>query len=315
MADPLCLDGCGRPVADGWVRAECMARTGKRLAEIAQLAPEARAVAAGQTSRGDSGAGGKPGSMPPLNFDILERLDEITNDLQGWVRVIEEERGPDAVSAAIGGRTLPDPLAHAATALGGQLEWLRHRVFADEAMTSIAEAARKVAGIINGPAPGRYAGPCSALVDDPAAPCPVNCACHNGPHYACDEPGGCGSAGCGRRTCGQDVTARPGSTIGTCRACGAEYDVDEQQAWMRGEIEGYLARPVEIAGMLLTLGLKVTYRRIMKFVEKGQLIARGHDEDEQPLFRVGDVLDIVRRNENAQRPGGRPATQSARVVA
>lgn len=24
------------------------------------------------------------------------------------------------------------------------------------------------------------------------------CACHNGPHYACDVPGGCGSTGCGR---------------------------------------------------------------------------------------------------------------------
>lgn len=28
--------------------------------------------------------------------------------------------------------------------------------------------------------------------------CPVNCECHNGPHYACSEPGGCGSAGCGK---------------------------------------------------------------------------------------------------------------------
>ena len=28
--------------------------------------------------------------------------------------------------------------------------------------------------------------------------CPVGCDCHNGPHYACSEPGGCGSAGCGK---------------------------------------------------------------------------------------------------------------------
>lgn len=28
--------------------------------------------------------------------------------------------------------------------------------------------------------------------------CPVDCDCHNGPHYACSVPGGCGSEGCGR---------------------------------------------------------------------------------------------------------------------
>jgi hypothetical protein len=28
--------------------------------------------------------------------------------------------------------------------------------------------------------------------------CPVECDCHNGPHYPCSVPGGCGSEGCGR---------------------------------------------------------------------------------------------------------------------
>ena len=28
--------------------------------------------------------------------------------------------------------------------------------------------------------------------------CPVDCDCHNGPHYPCSVPGGCGSEGCGR---------------------------------------------------------------------------------------------------------------------
>jgi hypothetical protein len=28
--------------------------------------------------------------------------------------------------------------------------------------------------------------------------CPVDCTCHTGPYAACSEPGGCGSAGCGR---------------------------------------------------------------------------------------------------------------------
>lgn len=34
----------------------------------------------------------------------------------------------------------------------------------------------------------------------PQSSCPVNCTCHQGPHYPCSEAGGCGSAGCGRET-------------------------------------------------------------------------------------------------------------------
>lgn len=39
------------------------------------------------------------------------------------------------------------------------------------------------------------------------------CTCHNGPHYPCSAPGGCGSTGCGRTN--QPRTPRPGDCI-TC---------------------------------------------------------------------------------------------------
>jgi hypothetical protein len=206
-----------------------------------------------------------------------------------------------------------DPIIAAAQFLLAQLDWCRHatdeqgEAYAAGVFAEIGDCAGRMRSLVNGPSAGRYAGPCSALIDDPTAPCPVNCACHNGPHYECDEPGGCGTAGCGRRECGQDVIARQDSNVGRCRACGAQYNVDEQQAWMLGEVENILAKPIEITGMLAQLGMTVTYRRIQKFVEKGQLIARGIDEERKPLYRVGDVLEIVARNEQPTRQRARLA--------
>lgn len=253
---------CSRPMADSaYACTTCVDRAADHLTEVAELAADARAVASGEIRRGSGSSANKPGSRPPLNLEVLERLDEVTNDIQGWVKAAEEDRGAEIVSAVFGDRVVSDPLAHAATALSGQLGWLRHQLFADEALTSIAQAARKVAGIVNGRIPGRYAGPCSHRDDE-------------------------------GKTCGQDVEARPGARYGRCRACGAEYDVDEQQAWMRGEIEGYLARPAEIAGVLLRLGFPIGYSTIAAYAAKGQLVAHGNDVTGKPLFRIGDVIDL-----------------------
>ena len=204
---------------------------------------------------------------------------------------------------------MTDPLIAAARFLAQQLPWLRHATDAQGAPVAadvfreIGDCAARMRSLVDGPQAGRYAGPCSALVDDPKAPCPVNCTCHNGPGYVCDDPGGCGSAGCGRRECGQDVVSRGDSSTAECKSCGAKYNVDEQQTWMLGEIESMLARPIEIEGMLGQLGVNATYRRIMKYIEKGQLLEHGFDSRARPLYRVGDVLEIIARNEKPRRAG------------
>lgn len=282
--------GCLPRATDGNACETCAARAAGHLAVIVELTPDARAVAHRQSRRtAGGGSRSKPGSSPPIDLDATERLDEIQNSLTGWARHVAGERG---VGMPFAGGTDLDQIVLCAEWLSRHLEWLRHRREVAEFMGDIAAAARRITGIINGPIPGRYAGPCSALVDDPDQPCPVDCACHNGPYYECDEPGGCGSVGCGRRICGQDVTSRPGSNDAACQACGARYDVDEQQKWMRGQIEDHLAEPVEIAGVLLRLGFPVGYSTIAAYAAKGQLVAHGHDEKGRALFRIGDVLDL-----------------------
>lgn len=158
---------------------------------------------------------------------------------------------------------MTDPIIAAARFLTGHLDWLRHRNATDiqECFADIAAAARVVAGIADrGRNPGRYAGPCGTEKDG--------------------------------KVCGQDVIARHGSNVGKCQTCGAMYDVDEQQAWMRSEIEDYLARPVEIAGILLRLGFPIGYSTIAAYAAKGKIAAHSTDEDGKPLYRIGDVMTL-----------------------
>jgi hypothetical protein len=160
-----------------------------------------------------------------------------------------------------------DPLIAAAQFLVTQLPWLAHATdehggpYAASVFAEIRDCASRMRSLVDGPQAGRYAGPCSTQTPDGTM-------------------------------CGQDVIARAGAAYGTCKACGSRYDVDEQQAWMREEIEGYLARPVKIAGILLRLGSPIGYSTIASYAAKGQLISHGIDDKGKPLYRIGDVIDL-----------------------
>lgn len=162
---------------------------------------------------------------------------------------------------------MTDPIIAAAQFLLAQLDWCRHatdeqgEAYAVGVFAEIGDCAGRMRSLVNGREPGRYAGPCNSV----------------------DAEG---------KTCGRDVEARPGSNTGTCQACGARYDVDEQQAWMRSEIEDYLARPIEISGILLRLGFPIGYSTIAAYAAQGKIAAHGSDENGKPLFRIGDVMNI-----------------------
>jgi hypothetical protein len=89
----LCACGCGRPVVDGYAAQACTDRAAAQLAEIADMTPAARLVAAGLVRRGDRGSSGTPGSRPPLNDGATDTLHEIQNALTTLARDIAETRG------------------------------------------------------------------------------------------------------------------------------------------------------------------------------------------------------------------------------
>lgn len=266
MTDTRCVVCAQRPTPDGYACTTCAERARRQLAAIAELTPDARLVAAGLVHRGQGHTAGKPGPRPPLNPGATDALDEVTNALTTTARDIAETRGAQFVLTAFAGRGVPDPLTQAARWLSGQIEWLRHAVDGTEpraiaAFHEIDWCVGRMRVLINGPRPGRYAGPCGYVDDDD-------------------------------RLCGEDVLAKAGASIAVCKACGSQYDVEQRQAWMRGEIESHLARPVEIAGVLLHLGFPIGYSTIAAYVAKGLIVAHGYDEQGQPRFRIGDVIEV-----------------------
>ena len=254
MTENLCAL-CGRPQPDTAVACKpCADRIGRQLHAIAELVPDARAVAARQTRRGapvrDSGF------ERPLPFDTkaAAKLDAAQNALTTWVRHIAEERGLDVPAGA-------DPLLTAARWLVDQVEWCRHRDEVSEVAQDASACLRVLNGIVEPPREKRYAGPCNTRDDD-------------------------------GEVCGTDLYAKAGADVAVCRACGWEYDVDAQQAWMREQVRDRLARPVEIAGILLRLGFEVGYSTVARYAAKEQITAVAYDLEGRALYRIGDVMDL-----------------------
>src|SRR6202008_2611179 len=205
---------CGREQADmAYACSTCAGKARRWLGTSADLAGPARDVAHGQRGRGLTVGAPSSEARLPFNISATSRIDAVTNAITGWARVGWDHRGgqPDLTG---------DPLEAAARYLAGEVEWLRHQQFAEEAFDVIDRCARVLAAIADRPAERRYAGPCA---------------------------------------CGPDLYARPGSDVARCRMCGTDHQVAERLEWMRGQIEDRLARPVEIAGVLLRLGVAVGY--------------------------------------------------------
>lgn len=224
-------EACGgclpRVATEGLVCDACTGRTADRLTLIAELAPDARLVAAGLIRRGGNGSSGKPGSRPPLNDGATDALDEITNALTTIAREIADTRG---LKIASGGRGVSDPLTEACSWLCGQMSWLKDALddqggpYAVGVFAEIGDCASRMRGLVDGPSAQKYLGPCDAPIlpeGYPIEPTPVG-------------------------SCEGDVYGYRGARTGTCRTCGAHVDQAERSAWLDGEVRQHAYRAVHI---------------------------------------------------------------------
>lgn len=264
MNNPTCVI-CDRPMPDtAFACSTCATRIGRQLATIAELTPDARAVAARQTRRGAAVRGSGHERALPFDPKATEMLDDAQNALTTWVRYVADERGVEVPSVPVGGRTGEsegDAMVVAAQWLTSHLTWFRHRgPEVVEFARDVTTVTRILHSIVDPPRQKRYAGPCPTTIDG--------------------------------ETCGTDLYARAGQGVAACRVCGWEYNVDAQQAWMREQVRERLARPVEIAGILGQLGFAVAYSTIAAYVAKGQIVAVEVDGRGRALYRIGDVMDL-----------------------
>jgi hypothetical protein len=296
---PSCEGDCRgclpRTTDEGMVCDVCTGSAGSRLAHIAELTPDARLVAAGLVRRGAGGGGsGKPGSRSPGNDDALVVLGEIQNALTTIARDIAETRGTQFVPTAFAGLQGPDLLSEAAKWLTRQLTWLKHAVdnqggpYAASVFAEIRDCASRMRGLVDGPAPQRYLGPCGALV---GAEADVNTD---------------GEAFLIERLCDGDVYVRGGSQRGRCRSCGAEVARADREAWLDAEVRSWAYRASEIAN-----AYGVNVKTIRSWADRGHLTQHGQDRDGKPLYNLGDVLDLA-ATDAARREGDR-ATRARRM--
>lgn len=93
--------------------------------------------------------------------------------------------------------------------------------------------------------------------------------------------------------CGTDLYATAGRGHVECHDCGLCYDLAARRAWLLGVVDDRLATAIEIARALTSLELPVTADRIYQWKHRDRLDVRGSDRRGRPLFRVGDVVDLL----------------------
>ena len=259
---------CTAPLPDqAYACSRCAGRIGRDLAEVADLAGPARAVAAGQTRRGTAAVSGATQGRLPLNLAAAARVDAATNAVTTWARHVASERGVEVPSVHAGGRTgwsegdrvaqgVSGDLSAAARWLVGHLEWLRHRVEVDEVARDVAAAVRVLRGVVDGPSPRRWLGQCGAIG-------------HDGP-------------------CRLDLGARPGATTARCR-CGASVVVADRLAELAELVRGYSYTAAEISEAYP----EIRANTIRVWASRGRLLPTG-EIDGRPVYDLGEVLDRAR---------------------
>lgn len=112
--------------------------------------------------------------------------------------------------------------------------------------------------------------------------------------YAIDRPADKVFAGpCATGDCMADIYGRIGAAKAHCQECGAEHNLAERREWLLQHLDDSLVHAGLLAGLLTMLNTNVTSSRIRNYAARGRLVNHGHDAKGRPLYRVGDVLDIV----------------------
>ena len=264
---------CHRPLEDAVVCSRCWEAVTKDLAEIPALVSELDVTLAKQAVTGESFGRSSSTHPLPVNAAALDASVALDEVLAGWVRLFAQDPPPDPQNPAQDRpvrpsgylRTPQSPTAaHRAVWLLGRSERIRHHDQAAYFLRAIGHAVGRIRLVVDLPPSRVYAGPC----DD----------------------------------CRNDLYVTAGEAFVVC-LCGARYDVHERRAWLRDSVEDMLAAAPEISRALTTLDVPVTEASIRGYAHRGQLSAKNTNHKGQPMYRVGDVLDLVVAT--AQRRAGR----------
>lgn len=151
----------------------------------------------------------------------------------------------------------PDTLAGIATWLRPRVGWMRHHPAGAEAHDEIIDAVRLARRVIDRPAERLYAGPCD---------------------------------------CGEDLYAKHGAAYVECHNHEQPivWPVEARRTWLLDSAREMLLTTTEISQALALYAMDASPAALRGYVGRGRLFRKGGD-DRKPLYRLGDVLDILAR--------------------
>lgn len=291
--DTVCtVDGCNRPVADNaYACVSCARQLREALKTIAELSGDLQNAVTRQTAMGGASvARSTADKPPPFDPKASELAGRLRNTVTTWVRHITNERGQTWPEMPIVGPVCSwgactahssctairwsrrvRTLGETARWLSGHLEWIRHRAEVPEIVDEFSRLAQQLTRTVDRPADRVYIGRCGGLEDPDACPA--------------------------------DLYARPGADTVQCRDCGQVWGVPEQREWLLKVAEDHLATATEISRFLTqNRERSVLASTVRVLAHRGRITARGHDQHERPLYRVGDVVDVLANSADTPTP-------------
>lgn len=256
---------CGQPATDGaFLCGSCITGIWNTLANVPGLVAELETTITRQARMAERAGSAADGSLP-----WNEAASRAHRRLRVTLSTLAEACTVDRIRSTEGTHREPAP---ARVDLGYLASWLMVRVDPvaasphARALWDVARVVRSCSRVIDRPPELTYAGPCQA--------------------------------------CGADLYAMPGAALVTCRVCGVPEDVEERRGFLLTRVYDQLATATEVARALTTLDMPITSDRVRQWRHRERLVARGHNRTGHPLYRVGDVVDLLLADTTAK-PGTR----------
>lgn len=254
-----CLVCTRRTQATTTLCGQCLTQLVTALHSIAELWEELDNVRCRQTKYSRGRVGGRSAHKPLPWVDVTEQESIVSDTLTSWVD--EAERcGLPAMPAPIRG-----PLqVHQAIWLAAQDRWARQYEEAFMLYDEAQHIAQLLAAAVDRPADARYVGPCHTQLEG--------------------EP------------CDAELYARPGAAAVICPACDTFHDVATRHEQLLEAAQDRLETAAVCARAVTIWGEPVRADRIRKWKQRGRISVKAHDGAGSPLYRLGDVIDLVRED-------------------
>lgn len=290
---------CSKPTSGAALCERCTKTLDIALANVAAYYADAGSVVRTRQTRYGSGIStrGSIGKEQPLPVDgrFLDVNGSGTqarwdtwNTIVTWCRVVMAEQpelaGPVCVTClhpschAVRRRrwprnTVPSMCAY----LERQRRYVLAEPWAADLLDELTHVERRLRYLVDRPADGWYAGECGAVDAETEA------------------------------VCTRVLYADPTNPFVRCRDCGTTWSVAERRDWLIKEAEDREATVRTLARIVTTLGAHDASEsrlenRISQWVTRGRLKPNGKrviDGKPRPVYRVGDVLDLLARDHAA----------------